>query len=623
MTVGITPYSAPVHSQYHSQDKYGQYVYGYASGLSSKDEIKTADGVTRGGYSYIDANGILQTVQYVSDPINGFRVSASNLPHDLPEVALARAQHFQAYENIKAEHAYISAIQTHSPVVAISPVPVSGSVVVPVSAARVAPVAYIPHSVHYTSVPVSSQYHAQDKFGQYSYGYAGPLSSKTETKTADGVTRGGYSYIDANGVLQSVQYIADPVHGFRVQATNLPEAPVVTLIGPKVTTSVVGPKDTTAPANSEINLATVIEPVVPTSYAPIAEIPQIHQQYNPSYQSASIIPSDNRGFGNPIIVSDSPHDTQPIYSGQAVLSETNHPIIANGDNPILTSSPRPANSIHTVAFPSNSQIVTHNNVNLLDDRAQINNLNLPVYPQAPLQDPVHQLNLQHATGLETINRDSPNPVLSSTSPQVFTDSAVTSISQDRNPTYAVNFHTQNPNNLLINNVPNLNYQIPINPEHAVFPDAAISKDLINSVPINQGAGLIYQAQPSPGREAPFFQQEQRLPETTNINLGVNHGTIVSEAPTYDQSHLRSIPDGLPINGPVLYVPRQNQIQQVQQTPVSVVHGVEQQALFHRNHKNIEPASSLASVSIKPVQPENPTSSNIQGPTGYYTQQINY
>lgn len=43
-------------------------------------EVKTLDGVTRGGYSYIDANGILQKVNYVSDPINGFRVAATNLP---------------------------------------------------------------------------------------------------------------------------------------------------------------------------------------------------------------------------------------------------------------------------------------------------------------------------------------------------------------------------------------------------------------------------------------------------------------------------------------------------------------------------------------------------------------
>lgn len=72
--------------------------------------------------------------------------------------------------------------------------------------------------------PCFSQYHAQDELGQYSYGYSGGLSAKSETRSADGVTRGGYSYIDANGIVQSVNYVSDPVNGFRVAATNLPIA---------------------------------------------------------------------------------------------------------------------------------------------------------------------------------------------------------------------------------------------------------------------------------------------------------------------------------------------------------------------------------------------------------------
>jgi len=71
----------------------------------------------------------------------------------------------------------------------------------------------------------SSQYHAQDELGQYSYGYAGGPSSKSETRTADGITRGAYSYLDANGLVQNVQYVSDPVNGFRVAATNLPVGP--------------------------------------------------------------------------------------------------------------------------------------------------------------------------------------------------------------------------------------------------------------------------------------------------------------------------------------------------------------------------------------------------------------
>merc|ERR1712080_248743 len=64
-------------------------------------------------------------------------------------------------------------------------------------------------------------YHAQDDFGQYNYGYSDPNSVKQEVKTADGVTRGSYSYVDANGIVQTVNYISDAM-GFRVAATNLP-----------------------------------------------------------------------------------------------------------------------------------------------------------------------------------------------------------------------------------------------------------------------------------------------------------------------------------------------------------------------------------------------------------------
>merc|ERR1712115_618523 len=67
----------------------------------------------------------------------------------------------------------------------------------------------------------NSQYHAQDDIGQFNYGYSNPLSTKQELKTADGVTRGSYSYVDANGIVQTVNYLSDAM-GFRVAATNLP-----------------------------------------------------------------------------------------------------------------------------------------------------------------------------------------------------------------------------------------------------------------------------------------------------------------------------------------------------------------------------------------------------------------
>ena len=96
--------------------------------------------MTTGSYQYIDANGLLQTVNYVADPVNGFRVAGTNLPvgpaapaapevtplvaptfnpeplvapvftgvapepvQDTPEVAAAKAEHLALLEAANAE----------------------------------------------------------------------------------------------------------------------------------------------------------------------------------------------------------------------------------------------------------------------------------------------------------------------------------------------------------------------------------------------------------------------------------------------------------------------------------------------------------------------------------------
>jgi len=73
----------------------------------------------------------------------------------------------------------------------------------------------------------STQFHAQDEFGQFSFGHAGGPLARTEARNAFGVTTGSYQYVDANGLLQTVNYVADPVNGFRVAGTNLPVGPAV------------------------------------------------------------------------------------------------------------------------------------------------------------------------------------------------------------------------------------------------------------------------------------------------------------------------------------------------------------------------------------------------------------
>merc|ERR1712243_320905 len=72
--------------------------------------------------------------------------------------------------------------------------------------------------------PVSSQFQAQDEFGNLAYGYQNINSAKQEQGNAYGGVTGSYTYADEAGV-HTVNYVADDF-GFRVASVNLPVAPV-------------------------------------------------------------------------------------------------------------------------------------------------------------------------------------------------------------------------------------------------------------------------------------------------------------------------------------------------------------------------------------------------------------
>merc|ERR1711887_400590 len=72
--------------------------------------------------------------------------------------------------------------------------------------------------------PVSSQFQAQDEFGNLAYGYQNINSAKQEQGNALGGVTGSYTYADEAGV-HTVNYVADDF-GFRVASHNLPVAPV-------------------------------------------------------------------------------------------------------------------------------------------------------------------------------------------------------------------------------------------------------------------------------------------------------------------------------------------------------------------------------------------------------------
>ncbi|XP_025163083.1 uncharacterized protein LOC105188007 isoform X2 [Harpegnathos saltator] len=300
--------------QYHIQDGSGSYKYSFTGPHHAKAE-STLNGVTQGGYSYIDANGILQTVSYTADDQNGFRVSASNLPQppkdelqtiqDTPEVAAAKRDHLEELQksqqanwqdqnllSYKILPSYFSLAQIQpqgngkvdstknpfllsrseadridipkpdpslSQITSAPSLPTAATAIggfslptstslrentlfkdeeqtsnqnalhhgklVPLASAQrpiAMPTPYVFSVLPYRFLHSSLQ-HTQDSLGQYDYSYTGDSSAKTESRSLDGTTRGAYSYIDPNGILQQVHYVADH-NGFRVLATNLPEA---------------------------------------------------------------------------------------------------------------------------------------------------------------------------------------------------------------------------------------------------------------------------------------------------------------------------------------------------------------------------------------------------------------
>merc|ERR1712183_1025004 len=109
-------------------------------------------------------------------------------------------------------------------------VPVAEPAPVATYAPVVAPAA-VPAPVAVPSPVVSSQFHSQDEFGNLAHGYNTLNIAKHEEGNAYLGVTGSYTYIDANGIPQTTNYIADGL-GFRVQATNLPVAPALPEVAP-------------------------------------------------------------------------------------------------------------------------------------------------------------------------------------------------------------------------------------------------------------------------------------------------------------------------------------------------------------------------------------------------------
>merc|ERR1711972_577972 len=119
------------------------------------------------------------------------------------------------------------------------------------------------------AAPASSQYQAQDEFGNVAYGYQNINFAKQESGNALGGVTGSYTYADEAGV-RTVNYVADAL-GFRVAGDNLPVAPVHAAVAPVNTLApVVAATYAAAPAIAAAPLAATYAAAPAIAAAPVA-----------------------------------------------------------------------------------------------------------------------------------------------------------------------------------------------------------------------------------------------------------------------------------------------------------------------------------------------------------------
>jgi len=152
------------------------------------------------------------------------------------------------------------------PYAAAAPAPVVAAAPAPVAAAApvVAAPAYAAYAPYYHP---GSQFHAQDGLGNLNYGYANINSNAHVVGNTYGGVTGAYSYVDANGKLQQVEYVADAA-GFRTADSRLPVAPVYDGVAPTF-----NPEPLVAPTfNPEPLVAPVFTGVAPE---PVQDTPEV------------------------------------------------------------------------------------------------------------------------------------------------------------------------------------------------------------------------------------------------------------------------------------------------------------------------------------------------------------
>merc|ERR1711931_621058 len=137
----------------------------------------------------------------------------------------------------------------------------AGAPLTTVAGAPITTFAAAPGPYAVPAAPLASQFHAQDEFGNTVHGYSNINSAKHEAGHPLVGVSGGYSFVDANGELQTTSYVADGL-GFRVHATNLPVAPVYDGVAPVFEPELpVAPVDTAEVAAAKVAHAAAVAEV--------------------------------------------------------------------------------------------------------------------------------------------------------------------------------------------------------------------------------------------------------------------------------------------------------------------------------------------------------------------------
>jgi len=183
-----------------------------------------------------------------------------------------------------------------------------------------APAAYAPYTT-------GSQFHAQDEFGNLNYGYTNINSVKQEVGNAYGGVSGGYSYVDANGQLQRVEYIADGL-GFRVADSRLPVAPVYDGVAPTF-----NPEPLVAPTfNPEPLVAPVFDGKAPEPVQDTPEVAEAKAAHLAAVEAAKAGERKRREADPAILASGSKVLTAPtpfIHNAPALPAYYGHPAPLN------------------------------------------------------------------------------------------------------------------------------------------------------------------------------------------------------------------------------------------------------------------------------------------------------